>query len=92
MLRPVGIADYKMPSDAVGVVLNDRYGSFAAGPHLRPWTSAFAPKGDVPGEEVSVLVSAAFGHSRTLPALNRRTNAVLPQPVTGHRHKTFRAI
>jgi hypothetical protein len=43
-------------------------GSVAAKPRLRPSTSALAPKGDIPANEITALVSAANGHKRLVAA------------------------
>ena len=45
--------------------MTGRFGSFAAGPHLRPSTSAFAHKGDVQADGIIGLGTAAFGQLQT---------------------------
>lgn len=51
-------------SHALGVALNDCFGSSSAGPHLRSSASALAYKADIRGDEIIDLVSAAIGHKR----------------------------
>jgi hypothetical protein len=53
----------------MGVPSSVRFGSEAAGPHLRPSRSAFAPKGDIPGDEIIDVGVTANGQK---------------QPVVGH--------